>query len=204
MPSAVQALSKRQLALSWRDEDIISAWTQKPQLKPDGSAVTGFAFPPHQPIAYIKAGLPDIFQPELRNHKYVLEALRNISEDQKRGIYIPEVYRILQSGDWFYIIMEYVPGKTLQQLTDREDWCEARQKALTNSIAGAIRLLMSIPVPTEQTPGPVGGGQIRHSLFKDDTSSLTYSSVDELEKHLNDVSNCTVFVFHQYNLGPGL
>lgn len=202
MPPAVQALSKRQLALSWPDEDINSAWMQTPQLNPDGSAVTGFAFPPHQPIAYIKAGLLCILQPELRNHEYVLKALRNMPQDKKRGIYIPEVYRTIQSGDWSYIIMEYAPGKTLKQLADEKDWCEARKNALTNSIARAIRLLMSIPVPAEQTPGPVGGGQIRHSLFKDDTSSLTYSSVDELEKHLNDVSDCTVFLFYQYDLGP--
>jgi hypothetical protein len=111
--------------------------------------------------------------------------------DQTRGICIPEVYRTLQSGDWFYIIMEYIPGKTLQQLADQKDWGKPRQNALTNSIAMAMRLLISIPVPVGQMPGPVGGGQIRHPLFKDDTSFCNYSSVDELEKHLNDVSNYT-------------
>lgn len=111
--------------------------------------------------------------------------------DETRGIRIPEVYRTLQKGDWFYIVMEYIPGKTLQQLADQEDWGESRQKALTISIARAVRLLMSIPVPAGQTPGPVGGGQIRYPLFKDDTSFCNYSSVDELEKHLNDVSNYT-------------
>ncbi|KAH8748676.1 hypothetical protein F5883DRAFT_238911 [Diaporthe sp. PMI_573] len=188
MPPAGQAPSKRQLALSWRDEDIISAWTQTPQLKPDGSAVTGFGFPPQQPIAHVKVGLPHILQPELRNHEYVFKALRDMPPDQTRGICIPEVYRTLQSGDWFYIIMEYIPGKTLQQLADQKDWGEPRQNALTNSIAMAIRLLISIPVPVGQTPGPVGGGQIRHPLFKDDTSFCNYSSVDKLEKHLNDAA----------------
>lgn len=185
-----QASSKRQLALSWRDEDIISVYKQTPALKPDGFAVTGFGFPPQQPVAHVKFGLPAILEPELKNHQYVFRALRDMPPDQTRGVRVPEIYRTLESDGKFFIVMEYIPGSTLGQLLDQEGGA-SRQEALTNSIARAMRLLMSIPVPAGQKPGPVGGGYIRHSLFKDDTSYCIYPSVDELEKHLNVVRNST-------------
>lgn len=175
--------SKWQLALSWRDEDIISVFRQTPALKPDGNALTGFSFPSQQqPDAHVKFGVPYILKPELRNHEYVYGALRDMPADQTRGIHIPEVYRTLESGDYFFIVMEHVPGKTLEQLLDQEGW-ESQKDALTHSIA--------IPVPAGQKPGPVGGGQTRHSLFKDDISFLAYSSIEELEQHLNKVRNYT-------------
>ncbi|KAL1862581.1 hypothetical protein Daus18300_008541 [Diaporthe australafricana] len=187
MPPGEQGPSKRQLALSWHDEDIISVFRQTPALKPNGNSVTGFGFPREQPVAHVKFGLPHILQPELRNHEYVFRALRDMPQDQTKGIRIPEVYRTLESDERLFIVMEYVPGKTLQQVVDQEGW-ESQKAALTNSIARAMRLLMSIPVPAGQKPGPVGGGHIRHPLFKDHTSFRDYPSVDELEQHLNIVA----------------
>ncbi|KAK7735410.1 hypothetical protein SLS63_003880 [Diaporthe eres] len=186
-----QAPSKRQLALSWREEDIISVYKQTPALKPDGFAVTGFGFPSQQqPDAHVKFGLPAILKPELQNHEYVFRALRDMPPDKTRGIRIPEIYRTFESNGKLFIVMEYIPGKTLHQLTGQKGW-ESQQAALTNSIARAMKLFMSIPVPAEQKPGPVGGGYIRHSLFKDDTSACVYSSIDELENHLNRVARLT-------------
>lgn len=185
-----QALSKRQIALSWGEEDIVSVYKQTPRLKPNGHAVTGFGFPPQQPVAHIKFGLPDVLQPELQNHQYVFRALRDMPPDQTRGIRIPEIYRTFESDGRFFIIMEYIPGSTLGQLLDQKGG-ESKQGALTNDIARAMKLLMSIPVPPGQKPGPVGGGLIRHSLFKDDTSYCVYPSVKELEDHLNVVRDST-------------
>lgn len=194
-----QALSKRQIALSWRVEDIISVYRQTPALKPNGHAMTGFGFPPQQPVAYVKFGLPDMLKSELQNHQYIFRALRDMPPDQTRGIHIPEIYRTLESDNKFFIIMEYIPGSTLGQLLDQKGG-ESWQGALTNSIARAMKLLMSIPVPPGQKPGPVGGGLIRHSLFKDDTSYSVYSSVKELEDHLNIVRNYTQTPIYQCNL----
>lgn len=185
-----QASSKRELALRWRDEDIVSAFKQTPAVKPDGNAVTGFFYPPQQPAAYVKFGMPSVLKAERRNHEYVFKALRDMPSDQTRGIRVPEIYRTIEIPDYFFIVMEYIPGWTLAQLQDQKGW-ESRKGPLINSIAKAIKLLMSIPAPTGQKPGPVGGGKIRHSLFKDDNSFCEYSSVDELEKHLNKVRHYT-------------
>lgn len=194
-----QAPSKRQIASSWPVEDIISVFRATPAYKPNGHAVTGFGFPTQQPVAYVKFGLPSMLKPELQNHQYVFGALRDMPPAKTRGIRIPEIYRTLESDGKFFIVMEYVPGSTLGQLLDQKGG-ESKQGALTNHIARAMRLLMSIPAPAGQKPGPVGGGQIRHSLFKDDTSYCVYQSVDELENHLNVVRNYTRTPVYQCNL----
>ncbi|KAH8781054.1 hypothetical protein F5883DRAFT_405959, partial [Diaporthe sp. PMI_573] len=98
---------------------------------------------------------------------------------------IPEIYRTFENGERLFIVMEYIPGRTLTQLEEQQDF-DSQETTRSNSIARAIRLLMSIQPPPGQKPG----GQIRHPLFKDDTSYCVYSSVDELEDHLNRVFNC--------------
>lgn len=182
-----QPLSKRQLALSWSKDDLISTFKQTPEFKPNGCDVTGFVFPPTKyPIAYVKFGLASERRAELRNQEYAFKALREMPPNQTQGILIPEIYRAFEYGEEFFIVMEYIPGRTLAQLVQQPGW-ESQQTSLSNSIARAIGLLMSIKPPPGQKPGPVGGGHIRHPLFKDDTSYLEYSSIDELEAHLNKV-----------------
>lgn len=181
-----QALTKRQLALSWREDEIISVYQQTPRMKPNGCAVTGFIFPPNQPVAYVKFGLPSQRTAELKNHEYAFAALRALPSHQTRGVLIPEIYRTFESDDMFFIVMEYIPGRLLARFEVGDDW-ETRKDIVTHRIAEAIRLLMTIPAPPGQRPGPVGGGCIRHPLFKNDESYCEYSSVDELESHLNKV-----------------
>lgn len=183
-----QISPQRQLALGWSEEDILSVFEHTPPFRPSGSSVTGFPFPPQQPAAWVKFGWPSILKPEVRNHEYAFTALREMPADQTRGVHIPEIYRTFESGTNFFIVMEYIPGKTLRQLL-KEPGGKSAWESLTNKIANGIRLLMSIPAPPGQTPGPVGGGLIRHSLFKHETSYCEYSSVDELEDHLNKVRN---------------
>lgn len=123
---------------------------------------------------------------EVKNQEYAFKFIQAMPPDETEGILIPEIYRTFQSDDRLFIIMEYIPGRMLTELQERPDW-ELRQGVVTQRIARAIRLLLSIHPPPEQTPGPVGGGRIRHPLFKHGTSYRAYSSVDELEKHLNIV-----------------
>lgn len=184
----LQSPSKQEIALSWSEEDIISVFNQTPRVKANGWGVTGFLYPPQQPVAYVKFGWPSERRAELRNHEYAFKALMGMPTDQTRGILIPEIYRDFESDNYLFIVMEYIPGRTLKQLGDDQDF-DTQQKTITNKIARAIRLLMSIRPPPGQKPGPVGGGRIRHPLFKDSTSYCEYSSVDELETHLNTVSN---------------
>lgn len=188
----LQSPSKREIALSWSEEDIISVFKQTPKVKANEWAVTGFLYPPQQPVAYVKFGWPSDRRAELRNHEYAFKALMDMPTDQTRGIRIPEIYRDFESDNYLFIVMEYIPGRTLAQtlaqIREDQDY-DTQQTTITNKIARAIGLLMSIQPPPGQKPGPVGGGHIRHPLFKDSTSYCEYSSVDELETHLNNVSS---------------
>lgn len=182
-----QVISNRQLALSWREDEIISASQRIPRIRWNGKSVKGFLFPPEQPIAYVKFGRPSKQRmAKTRNHEYAFIALKSMPPHQTRGILIPEIYRTFESESRFWTIMEYIPAIALTQLLEAQDW-ESRKETVINSIAEATRLLMSIPAPPGQRPGPVGGGFIRHPLFKDDESYCEYASVDELESHLNRV-----------------
>jgi hypothetical protein len=56
---------------------------------------------------------------------------------------------------------------------------EQRAKAITD--------LVSIEPPPNATPGPIGGGLIRHKMFKDYTAPLPFSSSIEMATYINEV-----------------
>ncbi|KAL2278619.1 hypothetical protein FJTKL_14338 [Diaporthe vaccinii] len=183
-----QASSKRQLVSSWREDEILSVFKQTPKCKANGNSVTGFVFPVKHPIVYVKFCFPPARgMAEVKNHDYAFRALKAMPPNQTQGIFIPEIYRTFQNDDRVFIVMDYIDGKTLRQLQEQQDW-DSKKETFINDIARAIQLLMSIQPPPGQKPGPVGGGHIRHPLFKDDSAFGEYSSVEELEKHLNKVS----------------
>ncbi|KAI7777501.1 hypothetical protein LA080_003450 [Diaporthe eres] len=150
-----QPLSKRQLALSWSKDDLISTFKQTPEFKPNGCDVTGFVFPPTKyPIAYVKFSLASERRAELHNQEYAFKALREMPLNQTQGILIPEIYCAFEYSENFFIVIEYISGRTLIQLAQQPGW-ESQQISLSNSIARAIGLLMSIKPPLRQRPGPI-------------------------------------------------
>jgi hypothetical protein len=55
-------------------------------------------------------------------------------------------------------------------------------------VAHAAQMLISIRGPSS-APGHVGGGPVVHTFFVDArTSSFRYETVDELEQHVNGIS----------------
>lgn len=78
-----QSLSKRQLALSWSQDDLISTFKQTPDVKPNLCAVTGFVYPsPSNPIAYVKFGFTEERRAEARNQEYAFNALKKMPPNQ--------------------------------------------------------------------------------------------------------------------------
>lgn len=181
---------QRHAALAWSEEEIEHAWKHTPHCTPTGSAVTGFPYPADAPSAYIKfkLGVPvELTLAEARNQMFAYDALQQLPPEERQAVHVPEVYRTMRIGRLLFIIMEYVPGRTLAQIIeDRENWETIREEVI-NNIAQGMRLLLSLPVPCDAKPGPVGGGIIRHPIFKDCEAATEYDSVDMLERHFNKV-----------------
>ncbi len=84
-----------------------------------------------------------------------------------------------------YIVMEYIQGQTIYELL--KDFPEDLLEDKLNKIFPAIISLLSIRTPQDIAPGPVGGGIIKHPIFKDNTASIEYKSVNELQQHIYKV-----------------
>jgi serine/threonine protein kinase len=181
----------RQLPQLPSDNEIIDACDRNPPCDENGDAIRGLMYPPQAPIFWIKYGLrSEGRDAEAQTHDFAFRALERIPQSEREGIRIPEVYRIFTddypSGQsMVYIVMEYVPGKTLLQIL--RDPPNQRLEHLYDHIAKAIRLFLSFEVPHDATPGPYGGGLIRHPLFKDYEANIEYSSVAQLQHHINKV-----------------
>jgi hypothetical protein len=125
-------------------------------------------------IAWVKYG-PNVAIPEALTQDYVAKSLiANSAADMR----VPRVYAAFSrtGPDWDigYIIMEYI---------DAPDCGEEDYKLA----AKAVRKLISIKGPTA-APGPVGEGPVVHNFFVEWTSSINYTTVGELQQHINGVS----------------
>lgn len=179
---------QRCAALAWSEEEIESAWEHTPKLKPNGFSVTGFRYPADAPSAYVKFGFPvEWMLAEVRNQTFVYDALQKLPPEARQGIHVPEVYRTMEIERRLFIIMEYVPGRTLAKITENEQYWETCREEVINKICQGMKLLMSLPVPEDAKPGPVGGGIIRHPIFADFQAAIEYDSIEMLERHLNKV-----------------
>ncbi|KAH6714389.1 hypothetical protein BKA61DRAFT_575161 [Leptodontidium sp. MPI-SDFR-AT-0119] len=121
------------------------------------------------PIAFIKiASSQSAVESEISNHRFAFDALEALPKQERAGIRVPKIYRVLEEASTRYIIMEYVQGQTLNELLDQDILHDLH----FNQISKAIKLFLSFEVPVNATPGPIGGGIIRHPLFKDAIASI--------------------------------
>ncbi|KAH6675107.1 hypothetical protein B0J14DRAFT_29184 [Halenospora varia] len=125
---------------------------------------------------------------EMLNQDFAFKALERMPQQKRAGIRVPKVYRVIEKAQIVYIVMEYVNGKTLKESLE-EGISHDKLQDYYNQIAKAIELFISIKVPDGVTPGPVGGGIIKHPLFKDTIASIEYTSFDDLQQHVNNVAN---------------
>jgi hypothetical protein len=82
--------------------------------------------------------------------------------------------------------MEYIHGETLEELIAKSTIGQLQE--CYHQITRAIKLFLSIEIPTGVNIGPVNGGIIKHPLFKDAVASIQYAPVNELQLHANKVA----------------
>ena len=198
-----------------------------------------FGLPNNDPILWIKFANKRGFERiemEARNQQYIFNAVEKFNQKDNReqlellataGIFkdeqarpprvqIPRLFRVVRTAEFKALVMEFVPGQTLDSLmrqkynADKESFCwypapnfcergYLRGYDLSlferhlHDYANAIGLLLSLPVPDDATPGPVGGGYSNHPIFEnwrteENRAPVMYASVEELTKHINKVS----------------
>jgi hypothetical protein len=138
---------------------------------PDSEYLSGVALVDESGDAYVwvKFG-QSITMGEAQTQHYAGQVLNNKANAAVR---VPHVYLAFKWGKSGYIVMEYISGST----------CVNSDAVL---VADAVRSLITVQGPST-VPGPVGGGPINHRFFVDWMSSVTYHSVEALEKHVNGV-----------------
>jgi serine/threonine protein kinase len=115
-----------------------------------------------------------------------LQALKKLPPQERKGIQIPKIYRVIQRDRIVYIIIEYTRGKTLTKLRAKGDLDSELQEKY-KQIANAIRLFLAFNILNQAPLGLARGSIIKHPLFKDTVAPLKYKSVDQLQEHLTRV-----------------
>lgn len=184
-------VSPRAFAHNLSEGYVVDIAKRQPLSDSRGWQVSGCAYPADSPLIYIKYGHngETLRDSEARTQQWAFDALKmKVPPEERRHIHIPEIYRVFEFDEWTYILMEYIPGKTLLQIM--ENWQAYSELAdkYADQIAAGLRLLLSLPVPEDAAPGPVGGGLVRHALYQDHRAPIEYDSVDMMEKHLNKVA----------------
>ena len=65
--------------------------------------------------------------------------------------------------------------------------------AAPEAVAKALQWLRCVPPPPGLILGSVGGGRVRHELFKNFQAPRSFSSVEALQNHMNRVCPCSCF-----------
>ncbi|KUI70890.1 hypothetical protein VM1G_06411 [Cytospora mali] len=218
MPQTPQSIiddrrsSQRAFALACKQVDIWKA--SQTQKSPPWGAATGFMYPNAQnPKFFVKftdSRSKWLLEQEKRNQEFAFNTLHGLGPQQpvpqglKLLVCVPEMFRAFEYEDYYFLIMECVPGRTLNQVIAAAQARAGDAKLGAGAGAGAGAggqgdtsrfyryiaegiCLLSVKAPPEAKPGPVGGGIIRHPLFSDFQATISYRNVEMIEKHLNKV-----------------
>ena len=182
------------------DDEIIAFCRAQHDL---GERSNTFAYPSRNTaIAYIKHGSRKSgIMAEMLNQVFAFDALECMPQQERAGILVPKIYRVIERAATVYIVMEYANGRTLKELLE-ESISHEQLQDYYNKIAKAIKLFISFKVPDDVTPGPVGGGIIKHPLFKDTIASIKYTSFDDLQQHVKNVGLQQYYMVYYTNSQP--
>jgi hypothetical protein len=100
------------------------------------------------------------------------------------AIRVPQVFRFFTNGKFAglpfgYIVMEHITGVNLEQIATDQ------RPDLITRVANAMNHLSQIPIPPQQTPGPVDGGAPRGYLWTDYGACASFGSLRQMEDWLN-------------------
>lgn len=103
-----------------------------------------------------------------------LSALAEVDPDAP---HIPKIVDYFKDGTMAYLVLERVESGSVPV------------KDVSEQVAEALRWLGNAPPPPGSNVGPVGGGRLLHHFFSDFVAPLAFSSVDAMERYVNEASS---------------
>lgn len=134
------------------------------------------------PDHFVKFDIPQVVWPEIASHSHIFEYAQSHA-DTPGTPRIPKVIHHFEYQHTMYMVMEAI---TLME----------PPPDLPERIAEAVRWLSGVPAPADHVLGPLGGGVIRHSFFKDYEAPLVFSSIEALERYIEQVRPCLYSLEH--------
>ena len=119
--------------------------------------------------------------PEIQTHMYVATFAESLADTSRPRI--PKVLHHFERENMAYLVQEKI---TLNH----------SPPDLPQRMIEAITWLATVPAPKGHVLGPLGGGRIRHSFFKDYIAPFHFQSVQDLEFYMNKVRPCLYFLVH--------
>lgn len=128
---------------------------------------------------FVKFDSYNSLYPQFETQKYVFQC----SKGDVSAPRVPEVLQFFHRDYMAYMVMEYI-NLTPPPTPD-----------LPERVALAIQWLRDLPPPPNRVRiGPLGSGRARHAIFKDYQAPLTFSSIQAVERYLNEVRSRLYFL----------
>lgn len=160
------------------------------------------AYPEDASVYWIKSATSLVWN-EMAAQKMAYDGLRSLASSVRApAVYygckltIPLESNPEESVAWkTYIVSEYVSGKTAAERLDDDATTDEQKDAIYKSIAYALSELCRIPIAAEKHfPASASGAKVRHPFFDDNQAPLHYRDINELERHLNEVSSHSDYI----------
>jgi hypothetical protein len=129
---------------------------------------------------FVKFDSYNTLRPQVETQKYVSQRAKLDGSAPR----VPEVLHFFhRDGRMGYVVMEYIKPTTTPVVD------------LPQRVALALQWLRDLPAPTGHDGiGPLGKGRARHMLFKDYRAPLYFSSIQAIQRYLDEVRPCLHFL----------
>ena len=127
---------------------------------------------------FIKFDDPTALGPEFSTQSYIHDYAMHHGNEPR----IPQALHYFEAKDNGFLVMEHIELSHPSLITN-----------VAERAAQVLDWLSKVSAPSEDVMGPVGGGLIRHRFFKNNKAPLAFSSIDALERYMNEVRRCLYF-----------
>ncbi|OAA58518.1 Protein kinase-like domain protein [Niveomyces insectorum RCEF 264] len=97
----------------------------------------------------------------------------------------PAVYYAFQLYHTVYLVMEYIPGRTVGEAMEDETTSDEEKEHIKSLVALCLSEMHRIPIAPGTRPTAIDGGKLRYTGLDDSRGPRYYENTDQLEAHMN-------------------